>query len=134
MWKWWFILIFNVRKKNVWFSYYKVRQCSFAGFFDIIGITKCGKVVLLQSVTDCYYKVHQLLQSVTDCYYKVVMYYKVWQTLLQSASGITKCYSLQNETLSTMRRNTVGVIQIQLKKTTMINKISWFYDPFIIKK
>ena len=26
---------------------------------------------VLQSVTDCYYKVCQVLQSVTDCYYKV---------------------------------------------------------------
>ena len=34
-------------------------------FFDIFRITKCGKVILIQSVTDCYYKVHQVLQSVT---------------------------------------------------------------------
>ena len=40
-------------------------QCSFAGFFDKFRITKCGKVILLQSVTDCYYKVRQVLQSVT---------------------------------------------------------------------
>ena len=39
-------------------------QCSFAGFFDIFGITKCGKVILLQSVTD-FIKVLQVLQSVT---------------------------------------------------------------------
>ena len=52
-------------------------QCNFAGFFDIFCITKCGKVILLQSVTDCYYKVCQVLQSVTD--------------LLQSVPGITKC-------------------------------------------
>ena len=43
----------------------------FAGFFDIFPTTKCGKVILLQSVTDCYYKVCQVLQSVIDCYYKV---------------------------------------------------------------
>ena len=34
-------------------------------FFDIFRITKCSKVILLQSVTDCYYKVRQVLQSVT---------------------------------------------------------------------
>ena len=46
-------------------------------FFDIFRITKCGKVVLLQSVTDCYYKVRQVLQSVTDFITKCVRYYKV---------------------------------------------------------
>ena len=40
-------------------------QFNFAGFFDIFLITKCGKIILLQSVTDCYYKVRQLLQSAT---------------------------------------------------------------------
>ena len=50
-------------------------------------ITKCGKVILLQSVTDCYYKVRQVLQSVTDCYYKV-------RQALQSVTDfITKCVS-----------------------------------------
>ena len=44
---------------------------NFAGFFDIFRITKSGKVILLQSVTDCYYKVRQVLQIVTDCYYKM---------------------------------------------------------------
>ena len=38
-------------------------QCSFAGFFDKFRITKCGKVILLQGVTDCYYKVRQVLQT-----------------------------------------------------------------------
>ena len=46
-------------------------QFIFAGFFEIFLITKCDKVILLQSVTDCYYKVRQILQSVTDCYYKM---------------------------------------------------------------
>ena len=46
-------------------------EFSFAGFFDIFRITKCGKVILLQNVTNCYYKVGQVLQSVTDCYYNV---------------------------------------------------------------
>ena len=59
--------------------------------------TKCSKVILLQSVTDCYYTMRQVLQSVTDCHYKMrqvlqsvalfntkwIRYYKVWQ-LLQS--------------------------------------------------
>ena len=29
----------------------------FRRLFDIFRITKCGKVILLQSMTDCYYKV-----------------------------------------------------------------------------
>ena len=58
-------------------------QFSFAGFFDMFCITKCAKVILLQNVTDCYYKVRQVLQSVTDCYYKV-------RQVLQSATVITK--------------------------------------------
>ena len=72
-------------------------QLNFVGFFDIFRIAKSNKVILLQSVTGCYYKVHQVLQSVTDCYYRVrqvlqsvtdfitncVRYYKMWQ-LLQS--------------------------------------------------
>ena len=82
----WYILIFNVWiriRMIILLSYYKVWQCNFAGFFDIFRITKCGKVILLQSVTDCYYKVRQVLQSVTDCYYKV-------RQVLQSATVITK--------------------------------------------
>ena len=67
------ILIFNVRS-SVRLSYYKVWQSNFAGFFDIFRITKCGKVILLQSVTDCYYKVRQVLQSMSG---KCVKYYKV---------------------------------------------------------
>ena len=38
----------------------------FSGFFDIFHITKCGKVILLQDVTDCYYKVRLVFQSVAD--------------------------------------------------------------------
>ena len=53
---------------------------NFAGFFDIFRITKCGKVILLQSATDCYHKGRQVLQ-------------KCDRLLLQSASGITKCDS-----------------------------------------
>ena len=34
-------------------------------------MAKCNKVILLQSVTGCSYKVRQVLQSVTGCYYKV---------------------------------------------------------------
>ena len=45
----------------------------------------------LQRVTDCYYKVRQVVQSVTDFIRKCVRYCKVWQTLLQTASGITTC-------------------------------------------
>ena len=51
-------------------------------------LTKCDK---------CHYKVRQLflLQSAMVCYYKVrqFFYYKVRQVLLQSATGITKCYN-----------------------------------------
>ena len=35
-------------------------------YIDIFRITKCSKVILLESVTDCYYKMRQVLQSVTD--------------------------------------------------------------------
>ena len=55
----------------------------FPKFFDIFRIAKCRRVILLQIVTDCYYKVHQVLQSVTDCYYKV-------RQVLQSVTVITK--------------------------------------------
>ena len=44
---------------------------------------KTVTVKLLQSVTEVYYKVHQVLQSVTEGYYKV-------RQILQSASGIRK--------------------------------------------
>ena len=51
--------------------------------------------ILLQSATTCNYKVRQFifLQSARTCYYKVrqLVYYKVRQLLLQSATGITKC-------------------------------------------
>ena len=57
----------------------------FRRLFDIFRITKCDKVILLQSVTDCYYKVRQVLESVTDCYCKV-------RQVLQSVTDfITKC-------------------------------------------
>ena len=56
---------------------------NFAGFFDIFRIAKCGKVILLQSATDCYHKGRQVLQSVTDCYYKV-------RQVLQSVTVNTK--------------------------------------------
>ena len=54
----------------------------FRRLFDIFRIAKCNKVILLQSVTGCYYKVRQVLQSVT-------LYYKVHQ-ILQSVIVITK--------------------------------------------
>ena len=56
-------------------------QFKFAGFFDIFCIIKCRKGLLLQSVTDCYYKVRQVLQSVTEFITKCVRYYKVRQLL-----------------------------------------------------
>ena len=67
----------------IWLSCYKVWQFNFACFFDIFRITNCGKVILLQSVTDCYYKVRLVLQSVRDCYYKV-------RQVLQSVTVIIK--------------------------------------------
>ena len=66
-----------MKEEGTWISYYKVLQFNLAGFFALFFITKCGMVILLQSVTDCYYKVHQVFQSVTD--------------LWQSTSGIAKC-------------------------------------------
>ena len=58
-------------------------KLSFVDFFNIFRIAKCNKVILLQIVTGCYYKVHQVLQSVRDCYYKV-------RQVLQSLTVITK--------------------------------------------
>ena len=58
-------------------------QCSFAGFSDIFRITKCGKVILLQSVIDCYYKVWQTVITVWQIYYK-------GRQVLQSVTVITK--------------------------------------------
>ena len=49
----------------------------FRWLFDIFRIKKCSKVILLQSVTDYYYKVHQVLQSVTDFIRKCVRYHEV---------------------------------------------------------
>ena len=49
----------------------------FRRLFDIFRNTKCDIVILLQNVTDCYYKVRQVLQSVTDFITKCVRYYKV---------------------------------------------------------
>ena len=52
-------------------------------FKHISYCTKCGKVILLQSVRDCYYKVRQVLQSETSCYYKLCQ-------VPQSVTVITK--------------------------------------------
>ena len=79
-------------------------QVNFLGFRDIFCITKSNKVILLQNVTGCYYKVSQVLERVTDCYYKVRQVYEMWQTLLQSASGITKCDNYYK-----VRRNRGGI-------------------------
>ena len=49
----------------------------FRRLFDIFRIKKCSKVILLQSVTDYYYKVHQILQRVTDFIRKCVRYHEV---------------------------------------------------------
>ena len=60
-----------------------MRQFNFTGFFGIFRITKCAKIILLDGITDCYYKVHQVLKSVTDLITKCDSYYKVrrntWQ-------------------------------------------------------
>ena len=58
-------------------------QFKFAGFFDIFCIIKCRKGILLQSVTDCYYKVRQVLPKCDRIYYKV-------RQVLHSATVITK--------------------------------------------
>ena len=49
----------------------------FRRLFDIFHITKCGKVILLQSMRDCCYKVRQVLKSMTDFITKCGVYYKV---------------------------------------------------------
>ena len=76
----WCILIFNVRRRILWLSHYKVWQWNFAGFFDIIRITKCDKL-LLQSASGITKCDKLLLQSVTDFITKCVRYYKVRQLL-----------------------------------------------------
>lgn len=48
----------------MWLSYYKLWQVNFVDVFVIFCITKYNKVILLQAVTDCYYKVRHVLQSV----------------------------------------------------------------------
>ena len=48
------------KDRQISLSYYKVRQFNFVAFFDILQSAKCKKVVLLQSVTGCYYKVRQV--------------------------------------------------------------------------
>ena len=95
----WYILIFNVRRRIVWLSYYKVWQCSFAGLLDIFRITKSGKAILLQSVTDCYYKERQVLQSVTDFITKCVRYYKVWLLLQNKTEGNSRIAVIKHEEL-----------------------------------
>ena len=71
------ILIFNARRR-IYMNIFKEWLFNFADVFDIFRISKCGKVILLQSVIDSYYKVRQLLQSVTDFIIKCVRYYEVW--------------------------------------------------------
>ena len=58
---------------------------------------------LVQSMTRWYYKVRQLclLQSATSVITKCDRYYKVWQVLLQSATGITKCDGTLSHIFST---------------------------------
>ena len=55
----------------------------FRRFFWHISYCKSSKVILLQSVTSCYYKMRQVLQSATDCYYTA-------RQVLQSMTVITK--------------------------------------------
>ena len=74
----------------------------FCRLFDIFCITKCSKVILLQSVIDCYYKVCQVLQGVTDCYYKVCQVLQSVTDFITKCSGITKCNSYYK-----VRRNNV---------------------------
>ena len=71
-------------------------QCSFAGFFDIFGITKCGKVILLQSVTD-FIKVLQVLQSVTvTTKWDVTQYIDAIIALFKSFGHLKRLHSYLN--------------------------------------
>ena len=80
---------------------------------------------LLQSVTDCYYKVRQVLQSVTDCYYKVRQvlqsvtdcYYKVRQVL----QSVTDCYYKVRQLLQSVTGCYYKVRQL-LQTTAVITK------------
>ena len=73
-------------------SYYKVQQSNFITKFE--GLL-CKVRQVLQSVTDCYYKVLQVLQSVKDFITKCIRYYKVWQ-LLQNNTEHTLEYRQGN--------------------------------------
>ena len=105
MWNWKYDLFqcLMLEKGCIWLSYYKVWQFSFAGFFDIFRVTKCNKVILLESVTDCYYKVRPVLQTVTDfitkCvrYYKYDSYYKVICNNIQPKKNSVKIESLKQK-------------------------------------
>ena len=83
----WFVFVFNLSailkasSRSAWLSYYKVWKSSFVGFFDIFHITKFVKVILLRSVTGCYYKVHQILQSVINFAITSVTFCSIWRTL-----------------------------------------------------
>ena len=50
---------------------------------------KTNHIIILESVTDCYYKVRQVLQSVTDCYYKVR---QVLQSVTDVITKRVRCY------------------------------------------
>ena len=43
---------------------YLIKKCD-TSIFEIFRITKCNKVISLQSATGCYYKVRQVLPNVT---------------------------------------------------------------------
>ena len=68
-------------------------KIQFRRLFDIFCITKCRKVILLQSVTDCNYKVHQVLQSVTDFISKCVRYYKAGRNTCLKPHSENKAFS-----------------------------------------
>ena len=80
------MIYFNLSCKKKDTHDYLITKCDYTisqAFFDIFHITKCGKVILLQNVTDCYYKMRQALQSMTECNYKV-------HQVLQSLTYVTK--------------------------------------------
>ena len=55
----------------------KSMATQFCSLFDILFFAKCNKLVLLQIVTVCYYKVRQVLQYVTDFITTCVRFLKV---------------------------------------------------------
>ena len=104
----WSIFIFNVKRKIQIVILLRSVIIQFSRLFLYISYYKIGKVVLLQSVTDCV----QIVLGITKCD----------RLSLQSASGITKCDSYNK-----VRRNrvTTRVTPFMSKELIMNSFFNW---------